>query len=62
MEEVRRQKGPCSFKSKISKQMQKTLQGECPLEKNLKVDNYLYCIKPKQYKIKSSNIVEKIYN
>ena len=28
--------------------------------KNLKVDNYLYCIKPKQDQIKSSNIVEKI--
>ena len=30
---------------------------------NLKVDNYSYCIKPKpkQDKIKSSNIVEKIY-
>ena len=28
--------------------------------KNLKVDNYSYCIKPKQDKIKSSNIVEKI--
>ena len=30
------------------------------LEKNLKVDNYLYCIKPNQDKIKTSNIVEKI--
>ena len=30
------------------------------LEKNLKVDNYSYCIKPKQDKIKSSNIVEEI--
>ena len=30
------------------------------LEKNLKIDNYSYCIKPKQDKIKSSNIVEKI--
>ena len=29
-------------------------------EKNLKVDNYSYCIKQKQEKIKSSNIVEKI--
>ena len=28
--------------------------------KNLKIDNYSYCIKPKQDKIKSSNIVEKI--
>ena len=28
--------------------------------KNLKIDNYLYCIKPKQDKIKSSNVVEKI--
>ena len=28
--------------------------------KNLKIDNYLYCIKPKQDKIKSSNIVKKI--
>ena len=29
-------------------------------EKNLKIDNYSYRIKPKQDKIKSSNIVEKI--
>ena len=28
--------------------------------KKLKADNYFYCIKPKQDKIKSSNIVEKI--
>ena len=28
--------------------------------KNLKNDNYSYCIKPKQDKIMSSNIVEKI--
>ena len=30
------------------------------LEKNLKIDNYSYCIKPKQDKIKSLNIIEKI--
>ena len=28
--------------------------------KKIKIDNYSYCIKPKQDKIKSSNIVEKI--
>ena len=30
------------------------------LEKNLKIDNFLYSIKTKQDKIKNSNIVEKM--